>query len=110
MAKPETIFQNQVIHVAQLHGWTVMHVYPQTSRRRNGSTYTRTATTVPGWPDLLCYKPGRFIARELKTDIGRVTPKQKQVLADLDASGIDVGVWRPKDWDLIVSTLKQSKH
>ena len=56
--------------------------------------------TQPGWPDLVLAHPttGRFLLRELKTESGRLTEDQEQVLLLLGCCGLDAGVWRPRDW------------
>ena len=56
-----------------------------------------------GWPDLtlLRRRDGRALFRELKTDSGRVSPRQAAVLDLLRACGLDAGVWRPADMDRI---------
>jgi len=44
--------------------------------------------------------------RELKTDAGRLTPQQAQVLDELAAAGADAGVWRPRDFGRIKEELR----
>ena len=100
LSPTEAEWQAIVIDLAHLHGWQVMHVHPMTSRRG-----TRTPTSTIGWPDLVLWRPGQILYRELKTDRGRITAAQTRVLASLDAAGGDVGVWRPKDWDQVHATL-----
>lgn len=51
----------------------------------------------PGWPDLAIVGT-RFMARELKTEKGRLRPEQRGWIESLDAAGVDVAVWRPSDW------------
>ncbi len=71
-----------------------------------------TATSVAWWPDLVLWHPTRrfFIARELKTNAGRLTAEQRQVLDELAACGVDVAVWRPSDWDVIERTLVTARR
>jgi len=56
-----------------------------------------------GWPDLTLMRrrDGRVLFRELKTDTGRVSDRQRAVLDLMAACGLDVAVWRPADLDQI---------
>lgn len=103
----EADFQGQVVQLAGLAGWRTMHVRPAIGRR-NGQAAWQTTTSVVGWPDLVLWSPrrGRVLFRELKTDAGRLTPQQAQVLDELAAAGADVGVWRPRDFDTIREELR----
>lgn len=101
----ERQFQQQVVHLAHLHRWRVMHVRP-TIGRRNGQAAWQTATSTPGWPDLTIWRPGRLLLVELKTDRGRLSPAQREVIGSLRDAGVDVRVWRPADWPEIETTLK----
>lgn len=62
--------------------------------------------SASGWPDLALAKAGRFILAELKTDRGRVTPAQAEWLWALYEAGVEVYVWRPRDFDDIVAILQ----
>lgn len=62
--------------------------------------------TTPGWPDLALVRPPRFMLAELKTDEGRLTARQQEVIADLQASGIEVHIWRPVDEQLMRTQLR----
>ena len=97
----ETDFQTQVVQLARICGWTTMHVRRTIGRGRRWTT----STSVSGWPDLAIWRPGRFLAVEIKTDAGTVTPEQADVLESLRGAGIDARVWRPRDWDEIQTTL-----
>lgn len=105
LAIDEATFQAQVVELAHLLGWEVLHVRRSIGR---GNRWT-TTTSVKGWPDLFLWHPRHgVLARELKTDDPRSqpTPEQVQVIASLCAAGIDAGVWRPRDFgDEIPSTL-----
>lgn len=98
----EAEFQRTVIEALDLFGWEWLHC--RRSIGRGGRHVT--ATSVSGWPDLLCWRPGRVIALELKSDTGRVTPEQRRVLASLTAAGIDARVVRPADWVELVEVLR----
>lgn len=70
--------------------------------------FTQRSTGSPeGWPDLVIADPPYLHIRELKTDSGRLSIFQADVIDLLtQCKHVDVGVWRPKDWPRIVEELK----
>jgi hypothetical protein len=50
-----------------------------------------------GWPDLVIIGT-KLIYRELKTEEGKLTPEQLDIIGRLEAAGQNVDVWRPTDW------------
>ena len=78
-----------------------MHVRRSTQRDNRWTT----ATSIPGWPDIFAWRTRQTLAVELKTETGRLTTQQADVLDSLRAAGIDARVWRPSDWDEIEATL-----
>jgi hypothetical protein len=97
----EADFQQQVIDLAHLAGWEHLHVRRTIGR---GQKWT-TSTNKKGWPDLLLWKPGDMIAAELKSQEGKPTSEQLEVLSSLAAVPIDSFVWRPSDWPAIQARL-----
>ena len=99
----EASFQAQVIELAEWLGWRVMHVRTTVGR---GGMHT-TATSVVGYPDLTMWHEGqrRVLFAELKSDTGRATAAQLEVLDSLRAAGLEVHLWRPRDWDEITTVL-----
>lgn len=89
----ELQWQSRVLDLAKLRGWTAWH---DTDSRKNAR----------GLPDLLMFRRDRFMARELKTDTGRIRPEQKAWLDGLAAAGVDAGIWRPADWDRVQEELR----
>jgi hypothetical protein len=90
----EKAFMGQIIELAKLCNWLHFHVY----NSRNSPA---------GWPDLVLLRPPSALFIELKTDTGRLTPPQRVWIAALEqCPGIEVYVWRPGDWDMIVTRLK----
>jgi len=87
----ERLYEN-IRTVATLYHWTLYHT--RDSRR-----------AAPGWPDLVLCRPPRLLIRELKANGAYPDRAQRAWLAALAACGLDVGVWRPRDWAAIVATL-----
>lgn len=83
----EDQFQQQVIDLAKLHGYTLIY-HTHDSRR-----------SQPGFPDLVLVNEqrGRALFRELKTETGRVSPAQFAWVSGMLMAKLDVGVWRPSD-------------
>jgi hypothetical protein len=97
----EKAFLQQVRELARWCGWLEYHAYD--SRR-----------STPGFPDLTLVKtscgsqPGCIIFAELKIDTGRLTPAQQMWLEALSqCPGVEAHLWRPYDWDAIVSRLQR---
>jgi hypothetical protein len=83
----EDQFQQQVIELAQYHQYEVTYHNPDSRRSQ------------AGFPDLVLVSSSRRRAlfRELKTEEGRVRPKQTAVLLAMVSAGLDADVWRPSD-------------
>jgi len=90
----EAEWRRYVIGSARLAGWTVF--YWQDSRR-----------TTPGWPDLALLRVPDFILVELKTNTGRLTRQQQLCIAELQACGLNVHVWRPEDEASVMQYLRR---
>ncbi|MEM4723625.1 MAG: VRR-NUC domain-containing protein [Candidatus Hadarchaeum sp.] len=88
----EKQWQKTVVDLARTLGYRVYH--PWLSIR-----------SEKGWPDLALFKPGRFLLAELKTERGKLTPSQEQMIADLRAAGVEVHVWRPSDFEKAAKIL-----
>lgn len=83
----EEQFQQQVIQLAQYHQYEITYHNPDSRRSQ------------AGFPDLVLVSSSRRRAlfRELKTEDGRVRPKQTAVLLAMVSAGLDADVWRPSD-------------
>lgn len=106
----ETPFQAEIVRLARLFGWRVMHVNDSRKEvidRKRGVSFLVGDEDAKGWPDLVLAHPRWhvFAVRELKTNKGRTSPAQREWLTLLTLCGIDAGEWRPRDWDEIVSFL-----
>lgn len=94
----EDQFQQQIIDLAKLHGYTLIyHVYD--SRRSQA-----------GFPDLVLVNERRGVAlfRELKTSTGRLTEAQHNWLTGMKIAKLNADVWRPADLEsgLITKQLR----
>jgi len=94
----------QVLQLAKVFGWARAHFRP--AKTEHG---WRTAVQGDGagFPDLILVRPPRLVVAELKAARGRLEADQQQWLDWFrSVPGVDVHVWRPADWDLIVATLR----
>jgi hypothetical protein len=92
----EKEFQSAVIDLAERHGWRTFHVYD--SRRSEA-----------GFPDLTLVRRGVLVFIELKAERGQPSAEQKAWLADLElVAGVTVRLWRPSDWNEVVTLLTRS--
>jgi hypothetical protein len=97
----EAEWQQQVVDLAKICGWRVLHVY---ALRRAGSY--RTPTTTVGWPDLVLVRGERMIVAELKTQKGKLSAEQQGWLDALAlVEGVQVFVWRPADQEEVITEL-----
>lgn len=103
----ESEFQKAVLDLARIRGWMVAHFGMLKVDRRAGPRYlTPVKADGKGFPDLVLVKPGvGCLFRELKTTSGALSENQKAWLHALNASGMDAGVWTPKDWTRIAEEL-----
>lgn len=85
----EREWQNQVHRLASSLGWKYYHA--PDNKPING----RIQKVVAGFPDLVLVKDSRLIFAELKRELGQVSDSQKEWLAALEATGVEVYVWRP---------------
>ena len=83
----EEQFQQQVIDLAKLHGYTLIYH----TRNSRGSQ--------AGFLDLVLISEqrGRALFRELKTETGKVSTDQFAWISGMLMAKLDVGVWRPSD-------------
>lgn len=87
---------------ATSRGWGWFHVSQSTIQLKSGKRVGD--GKVRGMPDYLLWRD-RFIARELKTDRGKLSAAQQDVIAAWAAAGVDVGVWRPRDLERVLAEL-----
>jgi len=108
MKQSEKNFQQTVIHWAQTFGWRVAYFRPARVLRHGEETYeTPVGADGKGFPDLMLCRRGRLLFAELKSETGTVSLAQQEWLDALNLTGrCEVYVWRPRDWDFIVATLR----
>jgi len=106
LAVSESSFQSQVIHLAKLYGWRVMHARP--AQIRSGRWVTP-ITGDAGFPDLVLARPypGDLIFAELKRAGGRISDGQRVWLDALARAGAEAYLWEPKDLKQITNRLSR---
>jgi hypothetical protein len=92
---PEATLLANIRAYAKPLGWLVYHTF--NSQR-----------SEPGFPDVVLTNGVRLLIQELKDNRGKLTVEQERWLALLASTGlVECGVWRPRDWPHIVTTLSQ---
>lgn len=93
----EKDWQATVEDLAALFGWELRYH----TRDSRGS--------VAGFPDLVLIRGSELLIAELKTDAARsrVTPAQQAWLDGFAACGVEVHVWRPRDFDVVRERLSR---
>jgi hypothetical protein len=87
----EAQFQAQLLELARMLQWRVYHTHDSRKSQH-------------GFPDLVLVRD-RLMMLELKRDTTRTTPPQRQWLAALHATGVEVYVVRPRNTDAIARLL-----
>jgi hypothetical protein len=102
----EREFQRQVTGLAELLGWDWAHWRPAMTKR--GWRTPVSGTIGEGMVDLLLVRgrDQRIVFAELKSERGRLTGRQQQVVDLLRDCGLLVCVWRPSDIDEIAAVLR----
>jgi len=98
----EKAFMDTILQAAEIYGWWTYHTHD--SRR-----------STAGFPDLVLIKPPRVIFLEVKSERGRLSREQADVLAMLqecgplscrfERDGVSAAMVRPSDWEQIVEWL-----
>ena len=90
-----------------LLGWKWVHHRP--AKTAHGWRTPVQGPLGKGLPDIYAVHPYRQRAMwiELKTDAGKLSADQDEVIATLRAAGQTVYVWRPRDLDSIQEVLSR---
>lgn len=90
---PEADWRHQVVTWATRGGWLVYFTW-------------RSENSPAGFPDLVLVRPPRVLFVELKTESGRMMPRQ-DIWGDklLQCPGVEYYVWRPHDEDQVRADL-----
>lgn len=102
---PEDVWQDQVLAVARQFRWRVAHFRPALTKH---GWRTPVAADGKGFPDLLLVRD-RVLAVELKADAGKLTADQQTWLDSFTTAGIETHVWRPADYEIVITTLRTRK-
>lgn len=94
---PEKDLLEQVRTLAKYNGWLTYHTHNSTR-------------SEAGFPDLVLVRPPTCLVVELKSAKGKLTEDQRVWMEALEASGIDVRLWRPSDMDEIVTVLRRQRE
>ena len=84
----EADFQQSVMELAELSGWSTLHV--RTSMQQGRYLTATSGTMARGWPDLVLVRGSRLLFVELKGPKGRLTPDQVRVLEVLGQLMVEV--------------------
>jgi hypothetical protein len=103
----EREWQQQVTELAELCGWHWAHW--RAARTEHGWRTPVSGTIGAGFVDLILIHPRRHRALfvELKSDVGRLSDEQRTVHGVLRQAGLEVDVWRPRDWERVVGALSE---
>jgi hypothetical protein len=102
----EREFQESVIQLAQICGFKVAHF-----RAARTTTGWRTPVSGDGagYPDLTLVRPPELLIVELKAERGKLSAAQREWLQALDMCGVEIAVWRPRDWPAIEERLTRPR-
>lgn len=93
---PETELQKAVINFIRLAlpGCVCFHVPNGGARSKREAAILKAMGILPGIPDVWVIYGGQVLTIELKAGKGKTTEAQRQILADLEHHGCNVGVAR----------------
>ena len=99
----EREWQGQVTQAAEMLGWAWAHFRPAMTSK--GWHTPVSGPMGAGFVDLVMVRGDRLVMAELKSQHGRLTPVQLNVL-DLLRPAVEVHVWRPADLPLVMEVLR----
>jgi hypothetical protein len=112
-AMSELELQKTILDLACRTGFLCHHQLVPYRRRADGVHAIVEAGTTPGYPDLVLVHSGRLLVLfvELKTEHGKLSPRQIEWRDAIRAAGGDWRLWRPSMWEVeIVPVLTGVSH
>ena len=104
---PEKQHQAEIIKLAELYGWKVVHFSDSRVVNKHGQAFGD--RQAAGWPDLFCIRPPEIVVIECKKELGKTTENQDEWLALFAACGFDTYVSRPSNLDEVSARLTKSR-
>jgi hypothetical protein len=101
----ERDFQTTVVDACRLLGWKVAHF--RSARTAHG--WRTPLTGDVGFPDLICARPGRALALELKAARGRLGPGQQEWLEALHGAQVHAQLVTPAGLDELLALLAAAR-
>ncbi len=89
----EKDFECQIKELAVLYHWKYYHTWTSIHSPR-------------GFVDVVMAREERLIFAELKSEQGKVTTYQQEWIEALKETGAEVYLWRPSDFNSIVSIMR----
>ena len=108
--RPEDVIQRslfQHIRSRGVPGLVAIHVPMGGKRKPIEAAIMKGLGAAAGVPDVLLWHGGKAFAVELKSETGKPTPAQTDMLAKLDAAGVQTALC--KGIDAAITTLEQWK-
>lgn len=90
----EREFTKQVIDLARMHGWRVVHFLP--GQVRQGKHITTYMGDGPGFPDIVAVRD-RLLMAELKIPPNKIEGPQVEWAGALEAAHVEWYLWTPAD-------------
>lgn len=79
-------------------GWEVFHTWDSRSTLREAKVALARGINWSGFPDLCLLRVPRLVVMELKSQKGRIDPRQQMWIDGLVSCGIEAGIYRPTQW------------
>jgi hypothetical protein len=97
----EQELQATIVEACRVLGYRVAHFRPA----QTAHGWRTPMSGDVGFPDLICARPGRVLALELKAARGRLGPGQAEWLQALDGGLVEARVVRPAELDELLVLL-----
>jgi hypothetical protein len=109
-AMSESDFTESILDEARAAGWRTYHIPDWLWKVAFGAWKAwgaRKGRRWPdrGFPDLVLLRPPELLFVEVKAANGRLDTRQRGWLRDLEACGVEVYLWKPRDLETIRARL-----